>query len=168
MNITKEWLLEKDACKGGIKWFLSQDEIDAGKVMLKLIDCDRVADARWVMRKLIATKTQAVLIAIFAAEPAIDIFENKYPDDKRPRKAIEAAKAYIDNPCENTRLAANHAYHAAYAAAYAAYAAAYAAADAAYAAADAAAAADYHDYHDCGKKETQVKIIKYAITVLGL
>ena len=54
-------------------------------------------------------KTQKVQYAIFAAEQVIDIYEKKYPDDLRPRKAIEAAKSYLDNPCKKTK-----AYAAAY------------------------------------------------------
>jgi hypothetical protein len=72
-------------------------------------------------------KRVAVRFAILCAEAVLPLFESIYPNDDRPRKAIEAAKEY---PCKNT---------AAYAAADAARAAAYAAADAAYAAADAAA-----------------------------
>jgi hypothetical protein len=71
-----------------------------------------------------------ILFAILCAESVLSIFENQYPDDKRPRKAIEASKAYLQN--KNTG--------AARAAAYAARAATYAAADA-----DAARAADAAD-----------------------
>ena len=34
-------------------------------------------------------------IAIYAAELALPIFEEEYPDDKRPRNAIETAKKYL-------------------------------------------------------------------------
>ena len=80
-------------------------------------------------------KEDSVGFAIFAAEQVIEIFEKKYPNDDRPRNAIEAAKAYIVALKSGDT---NAAYTAAYAAAYAAYAAAYAA-DAASAAADTAA-----------------------------
>jgi hypothetical protein len=73
------------------------------------------------------TKEQRVQYAIFAAEQVIHIYEKKYPEDKRPRQAIEAAKAYLENPCAKTKAAAAAAAYAAYAAAYAAYAAAAAA-----------------------------------------
>ena len=43
-------------------------------------------------------KKDSVLLAIFAAELIIDIFEKKYPDDKRPRQAIEAAKNWTKDP----------------------------------------------------------------------
>ncbi len=90
------------------------------------------------------TKKQNVEIAIFAAKEVLGLFEEKYPDDDRPRKAIEAAENWLKNPTSEN---AAPAYAAADAAAdAAAAAAAYAAADAyaayaADAAADAAAAA---------------------------
>ena len=86
--------------------------------------------------------------AIFAAQQVLDIFEAKYPDDERPRKAIEAAEAVLENDTKENRAKADVAA----AAAYAAYADATDAAEAdaytAYAAAaayDAAAAADDTD-----------------------
>src|ERR1035437_8464610 len=42
------------------------------------------------------TKTDSVELAIFSAALVTDIFEKKYPKDDRPRKAIEAAKAYVE------------------------------------------------------------------------
>jgi hypothetical protein len=92
------------------------------------------------------TKTDSVLFSIYAARLTLNIFEEKYPDDKRPRLAIESAEKYLKNPNKKNKVAANAAADAAYAA-YAAYAAADAAdaadaAYAAYAAADAANAAN--------------------------
>jgi hypothetical protein len=90
----------------------------------------------------------AVEIAVRFAQEVLSIFEKEYASDDRPRKAIEAARAWIANPNEKTAYATNAAANAANAA-YAAYAAnaanaanaAYAAANAAYAAANAAYAA---------------------------
>ncbi len=104
-----------------------------------------------------------VLFAVMCAESVIHIYE-QYSDDDRPRKAIEAAKEYLNNLLEDAARAADaaayaaraadaaYAAYAAYAAAYAADAAArvarvaYAAADAAYAAYAAARAADAAAY----------------------
>jgi len=79
-------------------------------------------------------------------------FEEAYPNDARPRKAIEAAEAWLANPCEETREAAMEAameaadaaraHYVAIDAHYVAIDAAYAAIDAAYAAIDAAYASD--------------------------
>jgi hypothetical protein len=100
----------------------------------------------WLLRKTgNLTHVQNVSIAVECAEHVLHIYEAKYPDDKRPRQAIEAAKAWLDNPCDATRNAADAAAYAADAADAAAYAAD-AAYDAAYAAAYAAYAADAAAY----------------------
>ncbi|MDE2021088.1 MAG: hypothetical protein KGJ13_12190, partial [Patescibacteria group bacterium] len=90
-------------------------------------------------------KEDSVSLAIFAAEQVISIYEKKYPDDDRPRKAIQTAKEYLKDPTKKNAYAAYAAANAAKAAANAANAA-YAAnaanaAYAAYAAANAANAA---------------------------
>ena len=108
-------------------------------------------------------KPDSVAMAIYAAELVIGEYEKQYPDDKRPRQAIEAAKKWLDDPTEENRQASAsasayasaaasasasaYAYAYAYASAYAAASAsAYAAASAsAYAAASAAASADAGD-----------------------
>ena len=91
------------------------------------------------------TKRDSVELAVYTAESVIGIFEKHRPDDKRPRAAIEAAKAWLKNPCEKTRAAAwavsDAASDAAWAASAAASAAARAASAAARAASDAARAA---------------------------
>jgi hypothetical protein len=97
-------------------------------------------------------KPDSVALAIYAAELVIGNYEKRYPDDKRPREAIGAAKKWLNDPTEENRSAARSvarsaahaaadAAHAAYAAAHAAHAAAYAAHAAAYAAHAAAYAA---------------------------
>jgi len=98
-------------------------------------------------------KRLAVTIAVFFAEDVLSFWEAEFSEDMRPRKAIEAAKEWLTNPCEETAADA-YAYaadaadaaataYAADAAANAAAAAAAAAAKAAYAAAHAAANAAY-------------------------
>ena len=63
------------------------------------------------------TKKDSVSLAIFSAELVLDNFEKKYPDDKRPREAIEAAKAVLKNDNEKTRDAASAAASAVWSAA---------------------------------------------------
>jgi hypothetical protein len=101
----------------------------------------------WEVLPHVLSDKSARRLAVFAAEAVLPIFEAKYPKDDRPRKAIEAAKALIEDDTAENRVDASAAYSAAYAAAYAAAtgrrcsaaSAAYAA-NAAYAAAYAAAA----------------------------
>jgi len=108
----------------------------------------------WFFCHRVFTDSQNRHLAIKIAEVVLPIFEDKYPEDNRPRKAIEAARLYLAGEIGIEELeaaagaAARAAAYAARAAAYAgdaaraaAYAAAYAG-DAARAAAYAAGAAD--------------------------
>ncbi len=51
-------------------------------------------------------KKDSVALAIFAAELTLDNFEKKYPDDKRPRLALEAAKKVLKSDTVENRSAA--------------------------------------------------------------
>ena len=86
------------------------------------------------------TDTELREFAIGCALCVLPIYESKYPENKAPREAIEAAKAYLNKEIGLDDLRVKRQAAAAYAAAAAA---AYdAAADAAAYAADAADAAD--------------------------
>jgi hypothetical protein len=160
MKITKEWLIERGACRAGKDWFAGQKETDGTKIVEKLTckDEEKNAWANWLIVRLMA-REQHLAYAIFAAEQVISIFEKKFPKDDLPRKAIEAAKAVLKNDTPENRAAAGaaagaawaagaagaawaagYAGYAARAAGYAAWAAGYAAG---YAAWDAAGAAGY-------------------------
>ena len=52
------------------------------------------------------TKKDSISLAIYAAELVLNNFEKKYPDDKRPREAIGAAKEVLKNDIEKNRSAA--------------------------------------------------------------
>jgi hypothetical protein len=166
MKITVEWLKKKGACEEGKEWWAKKSESDVFKVIKALKKEKQYHWANWLLSRTF-TKPQAVEYAIFATEQVIDIFEKKYPDDKKPRLAIEAAKTWLKEPTEaNRKAAAAYAY-----AAYAAYAAAYLDADAAayaYAAyaAYAAAAYDAAAYDAAEKEKIQLKIIDFGVSIL--
>ena len=82
-------------------------------------------------------KYLSVLIAYTVAADVLLIFEKRFPNDLRPRKAAEVAKMYLDGYDGYAAAHAIYAADAANVAAYAANVAAYAAAYAAYAAAPA-------------------------------
>ena len=63
------------------------------------------------LKSLNADKPLSVFLAIHFAEKALPIWEAEYPKDMRPRRAIEAAKAWLSKP-------GKEAAHAAYAATY--------------------------------------------------
>lgn len=112
------------------------------------------------------TKEHAVRMAIFSARLCLSVFERAYPDDKRPAEAIDAAEAWVNNPCDGTKSAAYASASAASAAAaaayaaYAAYASAAAAAAAAYAAASAAASAS------AARSEAKDQIHEHALHII--
>ncbi len=137
MKITKQWLIKKDACIEDIHWAQKEKDKNSLIILDKLIKQKKYDWANWLIVRTMKYK-QYVAYAIYAAEQVIDIFEKKHPDDKRPRKAIEAAKKCIKNNTKKNRIAAAAAAAAAdaYADAVAAFASAAASASAS---ADAAA-----------------------------
>jgi hypothetical protein len=151
-SFTKEFMLANRGCYDS-GHFLMKDT-----TLKEIVESEiRIKDKFWFICKKLATKEENQQIAIRLAEIVLPIYEKRYPENKAPREAIEAAKSYIAGHISLEQLlakkrAAAIAAAIAYAAAYAAYAAADAAAAAAaayaaYAAADAdaaaAAAADY-------------------------
>ena len=100
---------------------------------------DKVAFSSARLVSQVGTLTQIIAVqwAAECAKRVLRHYEDRYPEDKRPREAIQAALKWAKDPTEAESAAAAAAAYAA-SAAYAAYAAAayaaYAAADAAYAA----------------------------------
>ena len=124
-------LLDLNPCANGLqfaeKYHTLQEAWDA---------CDNPRWMVWYLRKTEHPKLLSVGAA--SARTVLPIFEKKYPDDKRPRAALDAVDRYLlhGTPIDISVRSAAYAASA-FAFAYAAYAAS---ADAADDAADAAAA----------------------------
>lgn len=76
----------------GMDW-----EIDL-KTILK---ANGIVDCLWSLQCVEdqkAAKITAVKFAIFCASRRLDKFEKVYPEDDRPRKSIETAQAWLENP----------------------------------------------------------------------
>jgi hypothetical protein len=103
---------------------------------------DKVAFSSARLVSQVGTLTQVIAVqwAAECARRVLKHYEDRYPEDKRPREAIQAALKWAKDPTEANRAAAYNAANAAHNAANAANAAH----NAANAAADAAA---YHAYH---------------------
>ncbi len=107
-----------------------------------ILESNGISDALWCLRSLPEEYHGSIMhLAADYADRVLPLFEEKYPDDKRPREAIKAIRDFLDGKIDKVQLrkasrvaAAAAAYAAADASAYAA-AAAYAAAYDAYAAA---------------------------------
>ena len=159
MQINREILKNFNPCLDRYKNYLENYPNFDGSFD-EFLDLNNITynDKIWVAQRVL-NKNQLIRFALLCAESVLHIFEEKYPEDKRPRDCIEYLMKIDDfsNLTDEQREeilkhknAASSASSAAYAAAYAAssaaaYAATYAAADAAdaaaYAAADAANAA---------------------------
>jgi len=124
-TITIEYLKEIDACVDGVKWWRGLKTTDLKTILETAIasnDPTIIEYGNWLICRVF-THEQKVKYAVFAARQVLDIYEKKHPEDTAPRKAIEAAEAYLTNPTANTAYAARAAADAAYAAAHAAHAA---------------------------------------------
>jgi hypothetical protein len=178
MKVTKHYLIKNNACREGVEWFNIQPNKEH-KNLLKALIKDKRADLKWgnwyISRKL--PKIKKVMYAVYSSKQVLEIFENEFPKDNRPRLSIKAAEKYIKNPTKNTASASASAAFAASAAAFvtasaaaanaafAAFAAAFAAANAVSAASAASAfAADVA--FDAEKKKLQIKILKYGLKLL--
>ena len=128
MKITDKWLEEKGACPEACDWIKEQDTRDLDTLtdlILKEDDAEKYSWACWGLSRIFNQK-QKVRFSVYCAEKVLHIFEGKYPDDKRPREAILAAKKWLKNPTQETAYATYATGYAANAADAAAYAAAYA------------------------------------------
>ena len=149
MIITKRFLQQKQACQEGIDWVVANCQNKEAVDVIHALMGYKIDWANWLIVRVM-TRPQYLTYAIFSAEQVIHIYEKKYPDNKKPRQAIEAAKAVLkDDTSENRKLADA----ATYAATYAADAATYAATDAADA--------------DAARKEMLIKILEYGISLMG-
>ena len=115
-----EWQTVKlplDICGNG--FHASENVIDAmGYVPVEIIARVEVDGAHeeqedkqcWERMRIIEVriweKADSVALAIFAAELVLENFERVFPEDKRPRLAIEAAKEWMRNPSESAESAA--------------------------------------------------------------
>ncbi len=147
-TITVNYLNKLGACPEAIEMFKNQRETNSIKILQGCMKINHFDWANWLIVRLMNRK-QKLQYSIFAAESVIDIYEKKYPDDKRPRETVDAAKAVLKHDSKKNRASAHAAANAANAAnaaaaanaANAAHAAYYAAAHAAANAANAAHAA---------------------------
>ena len=101
-QITTELLESLNACQSGINLVATYPDKDHEAVIRRLVADDHWDYANWLLPRLMDYRGY-VSYAVYAAELVLPIWEKKYPDDKLPRKAIEAAKRCIDDPSENNK-----------------------------------------------------------------
>ena len=108
MKINIEKLREAGACESGLEWLRNLGTLDAESVIQIGIKQGKHIDVCYGL-SFAMNKKQRVTWAIFCAELCLDNFEKVYPADGRPRKAIEAAKFYLDRPFESAASSARSA-----------------------------------------------------------
>ena len=104
MKLSVEYLKNIDACSEAVKAFSEQKETDAVKV-LKLCVVKNWHWANWLLVRLL-DRPNSIRYAVFATQQILYLYENKYPSDKQPRKAVEAAMKVIEKDTSKTRTAA--------------------------------------------------------------
>lgn len=80
---------------------LGKTEADNKPLKIKIIlDVLGVEDAIWALRAVDGYDKEIRLFACDCAESVLNLFEEKYPNDTRPRKAIETARQFANGECE--------------------------------------------------------------------
>ena len=99
---------------GGIKAY----GVNTPITLLQILDINGFDDALWALRACDDAETFSRLLVCDYAEHVLHIFEAKYPDDDRPRKAIAVSRRYARGEATDAELSA--AWSAAGSAAWAA------------------------------------------------
>ena len=99
----------KDACAEAVKWAGQY-----GSMYEAWKKCERADWMLWAAKRLnLFTKKQSVKLAVIFAERVLPKFEAKYPEDKRPRRAIQAVNRWLKSPTKKNQSAAYDASAAA-------------------------------------------------------
>ena len=71
-----------------------------------IIESNDIKDAVWALRAVEGKDKEIRLFAADCAESVLHIYEKQYPNDDRPRKAIQAARDYANGVIGKDELAA--------------------------------------------------------------
>ena len=114
MKTTLNKIREHDPCERSWKKLLNnlnKTKADDEPLEIKtILDINGFEDAAWALRAVDGHDKDIRLFVCDCAESVLHLFENKFPDDSRPRKAIEIARKFANGECNNDELiAANDA-----------------------------------------------------------
>ena len=110
-----DFLVSKNACSDGLEWGRDKSLEEIWNT------CERADWMMWLYKYLSPKKKKALKVAIYSAELVLPIFEKQYPNDKRPREAIESAKRVLKNDTKKNRDLASASSASAYSASSAYY-----------------------------------------------
>ena len=111
MNISARLLKKMGACGVGVDWFRENygaktvNAVDALRLSLKQ---NKHSDCNWFLSTAL-NRENKIRYACYAAKQVLEIFEEQYPNEKRPRQAINAALKCIKNDTDKNREAASEA-----------------------------------------------------------
>lgn len=119
--INKETIEKLNPCEDRFKNYLEHYSEFNGTVE-EFLALDKISyDYKvWVLTRLL-TKEQTIKWSLLCAKSVLHIFENKYPNDFNPRKALDAVQNWLENPNEKNSVALRSVRIEDYVAAYAAY-----------------------------------------------
>lgn len=102
-----------DPCSGSWKKllkYLNKTEADDDPLNLSVIlESNGINDALWSLKSVEGKEKEIRIMAADFAEISLPIYEKYYPDDKRPRLTIKAARDYANCLISITDLAAARA-----------------------------------------------------------
>ena len=110
MTTTLNKIKAHSPCKDG--WnkllnYLGKTQADNEPLSIAtIIQSNGIKDAVWALRAVEGKDKEIRLFAADCAELVLHIFENRYPNDDRPRKAIQAARDYANGVIDKYELAA--------------------------------------------------------------
>jgi len=105
-KITFKWLEDVDACEDGVEYYKTLGETDLFRLIERGIEDSELDYCNWLIARCMDHK-QALRYALYAAESVLHMYEDAYPDDNRPRMAIEAVKAVIKRDSKKNRESAD-------------------------------------------------------------
>ena len=120
-KITMSFLQSIHACSDGLEYWEEKNKpTDMFKLIKQCMKDDHFDYANWLIVRCMDSD-QYIRYAIYSAKQELPSFETVYPDDKRVRHAINAARAVLRNNTEETRSAAELAESAVWSAAKSAW-----------------------------------------------
>ena len=108
MKTTLNKIRERNPCDASWKKLLQslgKTEADDTEISVRyILDLLGVGDAIWALRAVEGHDREIRLFACDCAESVLYLFEQKCPDDKRPRNAIEVAMRYANGEATSDEL----------------------------------------------------------------